>query len=432
MVLRDACWYRGTENHIQRWESFEVGLIVARQNGKGSILEALELAHLFLWNSRLLLHSAHQFNTATEHFLRIASLIENSDMLRRRCKRPKTAHGEEQIETRSGNRLRFVARSRKSARGFTGDLVIMDEAFNLDADAMAAMMPAMSAVPNPQIWYTSSAPLLDSTHLMRVQERGRAGNERSLTYFEWSAPAEARNDLDNTDYWCQANPALGVRIHPEIVRAERVALDDDSFARERLGIGDQEGQPSVIPLGLWRACKQTDLAARPGKPLIISVDADPTRTYWTIGLAGVLPDGKIQVEVVDHHEGQGWVVPRLVELRARWKPAEVIVDAGAPAASLIPDLEQARITPLCPTVGDIAAGCGAFFDAAIEGTLRHLGQDELELALRGAGQRELADRWAWSRRKSTVDITPLVAVTLAHWGVQRTLARKRSILESVW
>jgi hypothetical protein len=37
-------------------------------------------------------------------------------------------------------------------------------------------------------------------------------------------------------------------------------------------------------------------------------------------------------------------------------------------------------------------------------------------AVRGAKARPLVDRWAWSRTKSTVDISPLVACTLALWS----------------
>jgi hypothetical protein len=37
-------------------------------------------------------------------------------------------------------------------------------------------------------------------------------------------------------------------------------------------------------------------------------------------------------------------------------------------------------------------------------------------AIRGAATRKLGDSWAWSRRNSSVDISPLVASTLALWG----------------
>jgi hypothetical protein len=43
------------------WAAYEVAVIVSRQSGKGSILEARELAGLFLFGEELILHSAHEF-----------------------------------------------------------------------------------------------------------------------------------------------------------------------------------------------------------------------------------------------------------------------------------------------------------------------------------------------------------------------------------
>lgn len=159
-----------------RWTATEVGLIVPRQNGKGSILEARELAGLYLFGEQLLLHSAHEFKTAQEAFRRVLSLIQNTPDLDSRVKRVRTSHGEEGIELLSGQRLRFVARSTGSGRGFTGDLVVLDEAYNLPAEAVAALLPTLSARPNPQLWYTSSAPLprMESASLRRLCKRGRA------------------------------------------------------------------------------------------------------------------------------------------------------------------------------------------------------------------------------------------------------------------
>ena len=51
-----------------------------------------------------------------------------------------------------------------------------------------------------------------------------------------------------------------------------------------------------------------------------------------------------------------------------------------------------------------------------EGTVRHLGSGELSEAIKGACTRSLADAWVWSRRSSGVDISPLVASTLALWA----------------
>ena len=40
----------------------------------------------------------------------------------------------------------------------------------------------------------------------------------------------------------------------------------------------------------------------------------------------------------------------------------------------------------------------------------------LDAAVAGAGKRPLGDSWAWARWGLSVDISPLVAVSLARWG----------------
>lgn len=170
-----------------KWAAPEVGLIVPRQNGKGGILEARELAGLFIFGERLILHSAHEFKTAAEAFLRLKELIVNTPDLLSQVKRGgiHTAHGEEGIELKSGQRIRFVARSTGSGRGFTGDLIVLDEAYNLSSANMSALLPTIAAKSihgNPQIWYTSSAPLprQESDTLRRLCKRGRDGAREAM------------------------------------------------------------------------------------------------------------------------------------------------------------------------------------------------------------------------------------------------------------
>jgi hypothetical protein len=44
---------------------------------------------------------------------------------------------------------------------------------------------------------------------------------------------------------------------------------------------------------------------------------------------------------------------------------------------------------------------------------------ELDSAIKGAAKRTLGEAWAWSRKSSDVDISPLVSVTLAFWGITK-------------
>ena len=175
LVLRDALG----ETSAGKWAAFEVALIVPRQQGKGSVLEALELAALFLADPDapppLILHSAHEFKTSAEHFRRVRDLIEGTPAFSKQVRIIRTAAGAEAIELHSGARLRFVTRSGGSGRGFSADLVVIDEAYNLTAESMAAVLPTMAARPNPQIWYTSSAGMVASEQLAHIRARGRSG-----------------------------------------------------------------------------------------------------------------------------------------------------------------------------------------------------------------------------------------------------------------
>lgn len=405
-----------------KWSAFEVGLVVPRQNGKGSILEARELAGLFLLGERLILHSAHEFKTAAEGFRRVMSLIDNTDFLRKQVKRVNAAHGDEGIELLSGARLRFVARSNGSGRGFSGDCVILDEAYNLGANAMAALLPTLSARPNPQLWYASSAGMDSSEQLRRVRERAIAGGDPGLAYSEWSAVESA--DLDDPNAWAAANPALGIRIPEQFVERERAALPEVEFARERLGIWDAGGRAAVIPAHVWDAV--ADSRSQPNGRPVFAIDMSPDRSRVSIGMAGARFDGRTHVELVENRNGTDWVVERVVELVKRWKPEFVVVDAGSPAGGFIGSLKGAGVPVLGVGTREVGQACGAFYDAVTAGKLRHIDQPLLNTALGAARKRPLGDAWAWHRMDAT-DISPLVAVTLAVHGQVKASGVKKGL-----
>jgi hypothetical protein len=421
------------------WAAFEVALIVSRQNGKGSILEALELAALFLddFGASLILHSAHEFKTAAEAFLRIRSLITDNPLLERRVERIRTGAGSEAIELRNGKRLRFIARSKGSGRGFSADLVILDEAYNLGSDAMAALLPTLSTRPNPQVWYTSSAGTETSTQLARVRERGLSGSDPSLAFFEWSVDEK---DYDPADpaAWAMANPGLGIRISAEYVERERAALDADAFARERLGVGMYPVDPAsawlVISRGQWEA-RADPGSPRPRPRVAIAADASPGQVSGAIAVAGWRPDRRIVVEIPegDHRPGVGWMVPRLAELAKAHRPCAIVIDPRGPAAGLIDEAEKAGLEITRPVLSESAQAFAQFYAGVTEGdgTLAHLGQLELATSLAGATTADTGDGGKlWARKDTTVDISPLVAATLAHWAAGK-FGRVYDVLKSV-
>lgn len=408
-----------------RWSAFEVGLVVSRQNGKGAILEAREIAGLFLLGERLIIHSAHQFDTSLEAFRRLLALIEDTPEFSRRVKRVSRSHGEEGIELKSGQRIRFRTRTKGGGRGFTGDCLILDEAMDLPDTAHGALLPTLSARPNPQVWYTGSA-VDQHVHehgkvLSRVRDRGMKGDEDGLAYFEWAADADlddAAKIATDENAWADANPGLGIRISLEHVAMEQRSLDPRTFAVERLGIGDwpslDNPDDGGISLEAWLACRDANSSAT--DPVCFAFDVRPDRSAASIAAAGVREDGLHHIEIIDRRPGTGWVADRLAELVAAHDPVAVVCDQASPAASLL--TQTTRLGIDVKTVGprEHAQACGLIFDEVDQGAVRHLGTEELLSAIRGAARRQLGDAWAWSRKASTVDISPLVACTLALWG----------------
>ena len=401
-----------------KWACVECGLIVPRQNGKGEILLARELAGLFLFDERLIIHTAHEYKTAQEAFIRIKAVVDNTDDLRRKVKAIRDANGEQGIELLNGNRLRFLARSKGSGRGFTADCVVLDEAYALQPAHLGAIRYAMSAVPNMQLWLTSSAGLADSDVLQSVRARaleaiaaGKASGR--FGFLEWSALGDAADDDD--DAIAQANPALGIRIELETVLDElRAATTPElltEYRRERLGITEDVSAAAPISEAAWSA--RADRNVNLVDPVAFALDMTPDRRRVSI----VAADGQA-IDLVDNRPGSAWVVDRVVELNERWRPCAWAVDKGSPASSFIPDLEAAGITVERFAAADVAAAWGAFYDAVVDEKLTHRDDPTLNAAVAGAKERPLGDAKALGRRLAAADISPLVAATLARWAWQ--------------
>jgi hypothetical protein len=288
-------------------------------------------------------------------------------------------------------------------------------------------MPVISAQPDPQIWYMGSAVdqtiMEDGVVFARVRDRALNGNTDRLAYFEWSLDAETPDEVElelprDLLKLAAANPAYGIRISADYLEAEWRELDARTHAVERGGVGDwppvdgSSGQ--VIPVALWDALASEPVAIV--GPVSFAFDVTPDRSASSIVAAGLRPDGVLQAEVVEHRAGTSWVAARVVELAAKHRPSTVLCDGTGPAGSLIYQIEQQGIEVDAIAAGDHAKACGHLYDLVIEQQIRHLGSPDLRSAIKGATKRPLGDAWAWSRRSSNVDISPLVSATLAAWA----------------
>lgn len=436
LVLHHGC----AERDDGSWASFEVAVVEARQNGKGAILEARELAGLYLFGERRIVHTAHRFDTAVEHFQRLLQLIESQPDLEAKVLKVVRSHGEEGIRLRTGQELRIRTRSGGGARGFGGDLVVADEDMYFSSAQVNALMPILSTRPNPQLWYFGSAVnAAEHEHgatKTRVRNRALAGGDQRLTYLEWSPDATSPDDVDASDphVWAQANPALGRRISHEYVAAEQRSMTKRGFAVERLSIGDWPDLDAEASPGVHDVTKWTALAtpgAVPTDPVALAIDTNPIRTWSTITAAAWSPTRRLLVQVVERRAGTDWVVDRAVELVSRWDPCALVVDEKGPAGSLVKPLQAAGLDPAVTTFGDVVDASSAWYDAieaAVtdggaqpDGALAHLGDPLLDDAVRAAQLRG-GDRVLYARGKGGKggeDISPMVSALLAAWGLRR-------------
>lgn len=474
-VRQETFWNPYTDRMEHFWAAFEVGVMVSRQNGKGSIIEARELAGLFLLGERLIVHTAHQFDTSKEAFERIMMLVEDTPELDQHVMRVSRSHGEEGIEVRikifdeDGNwtgerrpkqRLRFRTRTAGGGRGFSGDCVILDEAMILGKEAVGALMPTLSARPNPQLMYFGSAGDKASTQFGHIRARGIKGGDPSLFYGEWSAelctpfctPDCTDHDRrDSHETYRKTNPGVGIRISVDHIDKERRSMPFEVFNRERLGVGQwptEDDSWNVFDKDVWEARKDPNSMIAGNYALAFAVA--PDRSWSAIAVAGINDDDMTHVEItgnedkgLDHRPGCQWTIPRVIEICKKLRPKIIVVDKATPAGELLDELntalkaEKMRIRIVHPDTRDFAQACGAFFSGIEprEGevpTIVHIGQAPLTTAAATTETRKLNGMIAWTTETEGVDISPLNGATNAVWGFKKFVYGKSSKPMVAW
>jgi hypothetical protein len=418
--LDDHC----AENPNGSWVTIESAEECSRQNGKGEIINALFLLHLFVLGTKTSIYSAHEFKTAKETYEKISSLIKNTPELDAKVRNYYNSNENTSIVLKSGQKLRFLTRSKDGGRGFTGDIIIFDEAFNITSSAISAIMPTLSSKPNPHIYFFSSAGKASSESdvLRRLKARGEKG-DTSLFWRSFSADPDA--DTDSLDALVAANPGLGTRITERFVAVERENMGEAEFRRERLGIWEVAGSSgSLIQADAWAASEMPAATAPDDTPLVVGVAVSPDRSWASVGLAAMQADGSTYVEVIADAEGVDWLEQYLVEFNEDFTPQSFVIDQAGPAATLLSSFINAGLNFRVTGTPDYKAACAGFVDGVKYNRIRHRGQAPLTEAALGVKEHRVGDSWVYARRDSGVRVSPLEAVTLAVWGLVPEASKK--------
>lgn len=416
-----------------RWASLTCGLSVPRQNGKNALIEVRELFGM-VGRGEKFLHTAHEVKTARKAFKRLQHFFgtQKGDPgakfpeLNALVTEVRNVNGQEAIYLSNGGSVEVVARSKNSARGFTVDVLVMDEAQEMSEDDLEALMPTTSSAPlgDPQWIFTGTppGPSANGEIFARVRDEAMSGKAVRLAWHEWSADLEA--GLDDRDEWRKVNPALiNGRLQFEVIEGERARFSAEGFARERLGIWDSRAATAVFGAGRWEACAGEEVKGLPLGALSVAADRDLTR----FGVVGAALDGDVtQVKPLFLGPSSSEAVEFVAGLHDA-HGAPVAIDGRGPAAALIPDLERAGVNVVTLKTPDVLDACSGVFTAVSEKALRHANYPDLNAAVDSARKRDVGDRWAWGR-KGDDHVVQLEAATFAHW----LLTRPQEVTESAY
>lgn len=401
-----------------KWASTTCGGSVPRQNGKSLLVQGRAEAGMLLYNEQVI-YTAHLQKTATETFEEMAAFFD-SDKLKKYVKDIKTALGREQIILKTGARVKFLARTRNGGRGQHGDLLIIDEAQELDENQQASFLPAISASLNPQTIYvgTPPDPSAVGTVFRNIRKKALEKASKKTSWFEFSV--KTIGDVSDQERWALTNPALGRRMLLSTIEGEHEQMDADTFARERLGWWSPvitETVDYAINHANWAECVSDDLKPDGKTAFGVKFSADGS----TVALCGAVIDdaGMIRISLIDmKNTGQGiqWLADWLNE---RYKKAScVVIDGRNGVDVLIDKIKDTWITKgsvVKASMKDVVAAVGMLTDAVNEKKLTwYRKQEVLNDSAVTSTKRPIGGGWGFGGENST----PIEACSLALWGAK--------------
>jgi len=334
--------------------------------------------------------------------------------------------GNEKIRWQNGSLWSLLAVTETAGHGSQIDLGVIDEAFAFVDDRLEqAMKPAMITRKQPQLWIVSTAGTNESLYLNDKTDDGRiraaAGQTSSVAFFEWSAPDDA--DIADESTWRACMPALGITVPVEAIRSDFESMREPEFRRAYRN--QRQDRSAVDP---WQVIKEADWnscadarSVIAGDP-VLAIDVTPSRSMASICAAGLRSDGQPHIEVIGNRPGTSWILDWFAAEGRAEKYRRVIIDPVSAANSLTPELRALGLHIEEVGYRQVAAACGKFYDLVVQHQLRHINQVPLTAALAGAKRRNLGEAWAWHRRDPSVDVSSLVAATLALDAVTTTAA----------
>jgi phage terminase large subunit-like protein len=415
-----------------------VVLLVARQNGKSTLMLILALWSMFAEGAPLVIGTAQNLDIAEELWTAAYEMAESIPELAVLIDHVDKTNGKKALRLVSGERYKVATASRRGGRGLTGDLVLLDELREHQTfDAWGAVTKTTRTRSQAQIWAASNAGDGSSVVLKHLRllahiglgdPDGIAGEsaveaDTALGIFEWSAPPGC--DVRDRDGWAAANPSMGHLPSMERSIAADAAIDPERvFRTEVLCQWVDSMHEGAFPGGVWEANIVGPDVMITGKPVVAVDTRSGMQQSAAILVAGATSENYDLVEVAQYELGKDiqwahdYLVVQCQKILSAHKLDTVVVDKFGDNATLIQALEDAGITVTKLDTTDMRNAATGFQDALINGRVKHKSEAPLNVAVLGAGKRVSGEKFLWSQARSVTDITPLRAATAAWWVLQ--------------
>lgn len=390
---------------------------IPRQVGKTYLIACIIFALCLLEPGLKVIWTAHRKSTAAETFRSFDAMAQ----------RPKVAphvrqvlrgKGDESVWFHNGSSIEFGARESGFGRGRTDvDVLVFDEGQILPESTLEDMGATQNVAKNPLTFVMGTPPRpKDAGEFFRLM-RAEAldGDSEGTLYIEFSADEDA-DPLDR-DQWRMANPSFPKRTSERaMLRLRKKLKSDDSWRREALGIWDKAAEV-VVPMALWETL-ESEGPADGVAPTALAVDASHDGALVAAGCWKTEDSSHVELlaagEWTDDEAAADWIAERAK------RRTPVVIDSASPAARLIPLLKARGCNVVSGTSQGMSKACGGFYAGTVSSLLTWGGPNGYLLgqALKGAQKRKIGDAggWGWDRRDPETNISPLVAVTLAHYG----------------
>ena len=280
-----------------RWAFPQVGILVARQQGKSHLMR-LRILWGLLNGEKLQILTAHKLAVSLEHFNQVVDTIEQHEFLSSQLKRIRRTNGQEEIQFLNGSRFKVVANN-AAGRGYAGaETIYMDELReHRDYSAWSAITKTQLAAKNPQLYGFSNAGDATSIVLNELRDRGLAtiqGVKDSLLWLEWSAPQNTNISLESARW---SNPAMGYTVHPDNIEA--TFNEPEAVVRTEVMCQWVDTLQSPWSPNAWSQCADPNLEVKPdpANQTFLAFDVTPRRNQCSLVAAQVIGD-KIAIGLV--------------------------------------------------------------------------------------------------------------------------------------